>query len=361
MADPAPSSSPVEPETLIERRGRAGVIILNRPKALNALTLGMVREISAALDAFERDSAVERIVVSGSGGRAFCAGGDIRKLHDQGRAGDHAAQLDFWREEYVLNRRIKRYSKPYVALIDGIVMGGGVGLSLHGSHRIATETTVFAMPEVGIGFFPDVGATYLLPRMPHRLGVFLAVTGLRAEAGDLIATGLANAFTPRANLADLAGALELEAGPVEAILSRLAAPAPVSKLMAEAGMIAAAFASLDLAAIEAGLAAASETGSALALKGLAAMREKSPTSQAIALRQMQLGADMSFEQAMTTEFRIVSRIARGHDFYEGVRAVLVDKDNRPAWSPAPGEPLDPASIDAYFAPLGVDELLFPET
>ena len=360
MADPAPSSSPVEPETLIERRGRAGVITLNRPKALNALTLGMVRDISAALDEFERDPAVERIVVSGTGGRAFCAGGDIRKLHDQGRASDHASQLAFWREEYILNRRIKRFPKPYIALIDGIVMGGGVGLSLHGTHRVATETTVFAMPEVGIGFFPDVGATYLLPRIPHRLGVFLAVTGLRAEAGDLVAMGLANALTPRATLAELTAALESDAGAVESSLHRFAAPAPESKLMAEANMIASAFAVLDLAAIEARLAAAAESGSALAAKGLTAMREKSPTSQAIALRQMKLGEGMSFEEAMTTEFRIVSRIASGHDFYEGVRAVIVDKDNKPAWSPAPGETVDPGVIDEYFAPLGADDLIFAE-
>ena len=170
----------------------------------------MVRSIAAALDQFERNASIQRVVIIGEGGRAFCAGGDIRKLYEQGRDGDHAGQLAFWREEYILNHRIKRYSKPYVALIDGIVMGGGVGLSLHGAHRVATERAVFAMPEVGIGFFPDVGATYLMPRVPHRIGIYLALTGLRANGADMVATGLATVFTPSDRLDDLMRALEGE-------------------------------------------------------------------------------------------------------------------------------------------------------
>ena len=153
-------------EAICQRRGAAGHILLNRPQALNALTLGMVRAIAAALDDWARDPAVRCVVVEGAGGKAFCAGGDIRLLYDQGQAGDHAAQRQFWREEYILNQRIKRYAKPYVALVDGIDMGGGVGVSMHGSHRVAGDKFLFAMPEVGIGFFPDVGATYFLPRLP---------------------------------------------------------------------------------------------------------------------------------------------------------------------------------------------------
>ena len=209
-----------EPEARIERRGRAGFIVLDRPRALNALTLTMVRAISRALDDFERDPAIARVVVA-AGGRAFCAGGDIRKLYEQGRAGDHAAQLTFWREEYILDQRIKRFSKPYVALIDGIVMGGGVGLGMHGSHRVVSERCVFAMPEVGIGFFPDVGATWLLPRLPHRIGVFLALTGLSAEAGDLAALGLVTAFAPSGSFQALERALEGESS-LEEILLRFA-------------------------------------------------------------------------------------------------------------------------------------------
>ena len=168
-----------------ERRGAAGFILLDRPKALNALTLPMARTIAAALDDFESDARVARVVIMSAGGRAFCSGGDIRLFHQLGRAGEHAAQLDFWREEYRLNRRIARYAKPIVALVDGIVMGGGVGLSIHASHRVVSEKCLFAMPEVGIGFFPDVGATYALARLPHRIGALLVATGMRIEADDV--------------------------------------------------------------------------------------------------------------------------------------------------------------------------------
>ena len=191
------ASSP-EAEALVERRGRAGVIVLNRPQALNALTLTMVRLIAAALDEWEGDRAVDRIVFLGAGERAFCAGGDIRRLYELGRAGDHDAQLTFWREEYQLDRRINAYPKPIVALVDGIVMGGGVGLAMHAAHTVASERFVFAMPEVGIGFFPDVGAAWLLPRLPSRAGVYFALTGLRADAGDAVAFGLAQTFVPSA-------------------------------------------------------------------------------------------------------------------------------------------------------------------
>ena len=329
------SGAPEAAEVRIEKRGRAGFIVLDRPGALNALTLGMVRAIAPALDDFEHDPHVERVVVVGEGGKAFCAGGDIRMLYDQGRAGDHASQLDFWREEYILNRRIKRFPKPYVALIDGIVMGGGVGLSLHGAYRVASEKTVFAMPEVGIGFFPDVGGTYLLPRVAHRIGVYLAITGLRANGADLAALGLATHYAPSASTQALASALEAE-GAAEAILAAYAVAPPPSPLMADAEAIERAFADLDADRIIAALAQASAAGATFADRALQALATKSPTSQAIALRQMQLGADATFEQAMTIEYRIVSRICRGHDFYEGVRAVIVDKDNRPLWRPAPG-------------------------
>ena len=348
-----------EPETRVERRGRAGVIVLNRPHALNALTLSMVRDIASALEEFERDPAVERVVISGAGGRAFCAGGDIRWLYDRGKAGDHAAQLTFWREEYLLDQRIKRFPKPYVALIDGVVMGGGVGVSLHGSHRVASERCVFAMPEVGIGFFPDVGATWLLPRLPHRIGIYLALTGLRATAGDTMALGLATSFIPSASFASLGEALEIEDGSVEAILARFQADAPKSPLMLEASLIEAAFARLDIASIRGHLERAAQQGSEFAARALEALERKSPTSEAIALRQMIVGGELDFEAAMATEFRIVSRICRAHDFYEGVRATIVDKDSRPVWSPAFGEAIDSRAIDAYFAPLGAGELEFP--
>ncbi len=347
------TATPPDAEAVIERRGRSGVIVLNRPKALNALTLTMVRLIAGALDRWERDVAIARIVVLGAGERAFCAGGDIRRLYDLGRAGDHDAQLTFWREEYQLDRRIKTYSKPIVVLADGITMGGGAGLMMNAAHRVAGERFVFAMPEVGIGFFPDVGAAWFLPRLKHGAGVFFALTGLRADAGDALALGLADTFVASAALPALAQALETDE-PVEAALARFAAPPPRSALECEAGDIEACFSQPDREAILDALGEAEKRGHAFAARARTAMLEKSPTSQAIALRQMTLGRAIDFDEALRMDYRIVSRICRGHDFYDGVRAVIVDKDNRPQWAPPPSR----AEIDAYFAPLD-DELAFP--
>ena len=348
------TAGPPDAEALVERRGRAGVIVLNRPRALNALTLTMVRLIADALDRWEGDGAVDRIVILGAGERAFCAGGDIRRLYDLGRAGDHDAQLTFWREEYQLDRRIKTYSKPVVVLADGVTMGGGVGIMMNAAHRVAGERFVFAMPEVGIGFFPDVGAAWFLPRLEHRVGVYFALTGLRADPGDALALGLAETFVASAALPALAEALEGDE-PVKAALARFAAPAPRSTLMREAEGIEASFSRPDREAILEALSQAERRGRPFAAPARAAMLEKSPTSQAIALRQMALGRAIDFDQALRMDYRIVSRICRGHDFYEGVRAVIVDKDNRPQWSPPPS----PAEVDAYFAPLGDSELTFP--
>lgn len=341
-------------EATIERRGAAGVIVLNRPKALNALTLTMVRLIAAALDAWEEDASVTRVVIRGAGEKAFCAGGDIRSLFDLGRAGDHRAQLKFWREEYQLNRRVKTYPKPVVALIDGIVMGGGVGVSINASHRVAGERFVFAMPEVGIGLFPDVGGTYFLPRLAHRAGVYFALTGLRAAPGDACAFGLADAFVRSADFAALAEALETGT-PVEATIARFSEAAPPSALMGEAEALEACFAHDSLESILATLSEAEKKGLALGRRARDAILGKSPTSLAIALRQMAIGASIDFDEALRVEFRIVSRVCRGHDFYEGVRAVIIDKDNRPQWSPPPS----PAELAAYFAPLGDAELQLP--
>jgi len=339
-------------QVVVERRGCGGFIVLNRPQALNALTLSMVREIAAALDTFERDAGTARVIVSGAGERAFSAGGDVRWLYERGCAGDYAAQSAFFREEYTLNARIKRYRKPYVALIDGLAMGGGVGVSLHGAHRVATEKAQFAMPEVAIGFFPDVGATFALPRLPRRIGVAMAATGLRIKGADMVALGAATAYVESARLPALATALE-RPGDTAALIGEFTSPAPASPLMDDARTVETAFAEADAAAIEAALHA---DGSDFARALLDMMAGKSPTSLAIALRQMRIGATLSFEEAMRLEFRIVTRICRGHDFYEGVRATLIDKDGRPRWRPPAGERPDPRDIDAYFAPLGADEL-----
>jgi enoyl-CoA hydratase len=342
-----------EAEAFVERRGRAGVIVLNRPKALNALNLNMVRLIAAALDEWQTDGAVDRVVMASAGERAFCAGGDIRRLYELGRANDHGAQRTFWREEYQLNRRIETYPKPIVALVDGIVMGGGVGLAMHAKHTVASERFVFAMPEVGIGFFPDVGAAWILPRLPSHVGAYFALTGLRADAGDALALGLADTFVPSASFPALTQVLESEE-PVQSVLARFAAKPPHSALSDEAKGVAACFSQPDRIAILQSLREAETQGHAFAVPARKAMQEKSPTSQEIALRQMKLGAAIDLSEALRMDYRIVSRICLGHDFYEGVRAVIVDKDNRPRWNPPPST----AEVDAYFAPLA-DELEFP--
>lgn len=342
-------------EIICEIRGAAGVVVLNRPKALNALSLGMVRELARALDAWENDPQVTRVVVISTSEKAFSAGGDIRWLHDCGKAGRQDEMLAFWGEEYILNHRIKTYPKPYVALIDGIVMGGGVGISLHGSHRIAGDRYLFAMPEVGIGFFPDVGATYALPRLADGFGRFLAVTGERIGAADALSVGLATHGVPSERMAELADALTGR-GALDEILAAFSLQRGPGPLQAERMVIADAFGGGSPAEVIARLQKAATNGSAFAGKLLQTLATKSPTSVAIAFEQMRRGAGLDFAEAMRTEYRIVSRIARGHDFYEGVRAVVIDKDQAPRWQPATLDSVRQADIDAYFAPLGADEL-----
>ena len=355
---PSPSDVVSEAEVLLTRRGCAGIIRLNRPRQLNALTHGMVRAIQGALVNWQDDPAITRIVITAAGEKAFCAGGDIRALYDMGRAGRIAEALPFWREEYTLNHRLKTYPKPVVALINGIVMGGGVGVSLHGSHRVASEKLVFAMPEVSIGFFPDVGASHVLPRLKHHIGCYLALTGARLGLGDAIELGLATHAVAADRMAELSEALT-EAEPVDSILKRFVMPAPEAPILAQANEIAALFGEPTLTALFARLSEAALRGSAFASQTLAILQAKSPTSLAIALEQMRLGVSMSFAEAMQMEFRIVSRIVQGADFYEGVRAVLIDKDQAPRWQPASIADLTDGAIAAHFAPL-VDDLVLEQ-
>ena len=347
------AGGPSEPEAIIERRGAAGLVILNRPRALNALTHAMTHAIAWALDDWEHDERIERVVFAGAGDRAFCAGGDVRALYGLGLAGDHARQLAFWRDEYRLDWRVKRYSKPIWALVDGLVMGGGVGLALHASRRVATERAHFAMPEVGIGFFPDVGATYVLSRLPGRLGAYLVATGLGVDAGDMAAVGLVDAFAPRERLSGLLEDLTKPDGETRA--SAAFAAAPPANLLNDKAMIAEAFSALDRRRALAALARERAPAAAAALE---AMREKCPMSQEIALRQVASAAVMTFEDVLRQDYRIVWRICRADNFLEGVRAAIIDKDRRPRWRPAFDEEIDPAELDAYFSPLGGDELKF---
>ncbi len=353
-------------EVICRREGAAGIITLNRPQALNALTHGMVRAIAAVLDTWEHQSDVTRIVIEGAGGKAFCAGGDIRQLYDLGMAGRHGEALDFWREEYILNARIRNYPKPYIALIDGIVMGGGVGVSLHGSHRVAGERFGFAMPEVGIGFFPDVGASYFLPRLPGASGMFIALTGERVRQADALALGLATHAAGSADMPALRAAL-VAGEPVDAVLARFSvqpAAGPLAAGAHGAGPLAAQRALIDRCFTGESVAAILTTLDSEAIAGpdvpaaqwAATIRTKSPTSLALAHEQMVRGKAMDFSATMRMEFRIVSRLCRGHDFYEGVRAVIIDKDQAPVWRPDTLSALDRDAIAGHFETLGADEL-----
>jgi enoyl-CoA hydratase len=314
----------------------------------------MVRAADAALDAWEHDPAVTRILVKGAGGKAFCAGGDIRALHDMGKAGELDEPRRFWRAEYTLNHRLKTFAKPIVALIDGIVMGGGVGMSIHGSHRVASEKLMFAMPEVGIGFFPDVGASWFLPRIPDNLGRYLALTGARIGQADAMMLGLATHPASSARMAELEETLTTDE-PADAVLERFRVDPGPAPLDAHRALILEAFGEASVPAVMNRLGQFALGGSEFAAKTLETMRTKSPTSMAIALEQMRRGAAMTFSEAMRMELRIVHRIAEGTDFYEGVRAVIIDKDQQPRWRPASPEEVDPAEVARYFAPL-VDDL-----
>ena len=344
------------PQIICQSHGPCGLVVLNRPQALNALTHGMVLEMGRALDHWLSDAAITRIVIMAAPGKAFCAGGDIRALYDQGMAGDHAAQLAFWRDEYVLNQRIKRYPKSIVALVDGIVMGGGVGVSIHCSHVVAGERFSFAMPEVGIGFFPDVGASYFLPRLPGHFGTYLALTGSRVDAATAVALGLAQAYVPETAMPALLEALKAGADVEASLAQHCAAPPPP---LLDHAWIDTAFAPESLREITQSLQSLSQQGHAGATRALAQLASKSPTSLAIARQQMRRGAALSLDQALQMEYRIVWRLCRGPDFYEGVRALVIDKDNVAKWQPASLEGIDDARISSFFDALPGDELQFP--
>ncbi|WP_336488049.1 enoyl-CoA hydratase/isomerase family protein [Methylobacterium nigriterrae] len=347
-----------EGEILFERRGSLGLVTLNRPKALNALWLGMIRDMQAQLEAWAADPAVTRVAVRGAGGRAFCAGGDIRRIHAAAAAGRAAETDAVWRGEYGLVAYVARYAKPYLSLIDGIVMGAGVGISVHGGYRVASERYSFAMPEVGIGLFPDIGMTYLLPRLPGRTGTYLALTGARIGAGDALAVGLA---THHVRSGDFDAILDgLAAGAeIEAVLAAHAAPPPApGPLVTERGLIDDCFAGASVADILGRLDVAASAHAAFAAETGQLIRTRSPTSLCIALEQMRRGPGLSLPDAILTEYRLATRVTGSHDFLEGVRAVLIDKDNRPAWQPAQLEAVDPAAIAATFAPLDRPEPSF---
>ncbi|MCC6469176.1 MAG: enoyl-CoA hydratase/isomerase family protein [Alphaproteobacteria bacterium] len=337
-------------DILFERRGAIGLATLNRPKALNALTLPMIRAFARQLDAWEPDPAVRAIVQTGAGDRAFCAGGDIRAIHDAGKAGDRLTR-DFFREEYALNHRLHRCPKPVVALIDGVTMGGGVGLSVHGSHRVATERTVFAMPETGIGLFPDVGGGYFLPRLAGKVGMYLALTGARLKVADMLHCGIAThcmASSDRAAVIDALAAADYGLNPhggVNRVLAEFAAAPGDAPLKQHRATIDRCFAAQSVEAI---LAALEADGSAWAGEQRAAILAKSPTALKITLRQMRDGAGMSLAEELRMEYRMMQGCIAGNDVYEGVRAVIIDKDNNPQWRPPSLAAVDDALVERHF-------------
>jgi len=339
-------------DILFERAGRLGKVILNRPQALNALTHAMCVDLHAQLRAWAADDGVKAVLIRGAGDRAFCAGGDIRRLYDEGKAGGRYP-YDFYRDEYRLNACIKAYPKPYIALVDGIVMGGGVGVSVHGSHRVVSEKITFAMPETGIGLFPDVGGSHFLSRCPGMTGRYMALAGARIKAADALYVGVGDAYVPSGKLDELEAALAAEAP--DSAISRFAADPGPPPLAAHRAAIDRCFAGDSVEAI---LKACEADASIFAQQAAVAMLGKSPTSMKITLRALIEGARLDFRDCMRMEYRMACGCIAGYDFYEGTRAVVIDKDQTPHWRPATLEAVSQVQVDGYFADLGARELTF---
>ncbi|XP_073329813.1 3-hydroxyisobutyryl-CoA hydrolase, mitochondrial [Pagrus major] len=354
-------SSQVEPEVLLEKVGNAGVITINRPKVLNALNLTMIRQIYPQLKKWENDKETDVVIIKGAGGKAFCAGGDIRAVTDAGKVGDSLAE-DFFREEYVLNNAIGSCRKPYIALIDGITMGGGVGLSVHGRFRVATEKTLFAMPETAIGLFPDVGGGYFLPRLRGKLGLFLALTGFRLRGRDVQRAGVATHFVESKKIPDLEKELvDLKSPSAEDVSKVLDSFQNQSSLDSEKPFVLEKhisdidrlFSSSSVEGIVQNLKA---DGSEFANKQAETLSKMSPTSLKITYKQLKEGATLSLADVLVMEYRLSQACMRGCDFYEGVRAVLVDKDQSPKWSPSTLEGVSDQMVEQCFSSLGAKDL-----
>jgi enoyl-CoA hydratase len=349
-----------EGDLIVRREGAAGVIRLNRPKALNAMTLEMSIGVDAALDQFEADPEVAVIVLEGAGERGLCAGGDIRGLWESSReGGDLGAR--FWRQEYVMNARIAKYPKPYVAFMDGLVMGGGVGLSGHASHRVVTDRTKLAMPEVGLGFFPDVGGTWLLSRSPGEIGTYFGLTGQTMNGPDAIHAKFADAVVPAAKWPELRDALtKVRQGVTAADVSKLIKGFATGET---AGPVAAKEPAIDALfgfdRMEDIFAALKRDGSEFALATLKTLNEKSPRGMVVTLKLLRLARTASsLEECLVREYRAALEVFRSDDFREGVRAAVIDKDRNPTWSPSRIEDVTPDMLALYLAEIGADELKF---
>ncbi|MFI6955663.1 enoyl-CoA hydratase/isomerase family protein [Nocardia sp. NPDC050408] len=350
-----------ESEVLIDKRDGLGLITLNRPKAINALNHPMALAISAALQVWAGDDEVRTVVVTGAGERGLCAGGDIVAIHRDAAALDEhsagAANADsatglFWRDEYILNALIGRYPKPYVVVMDGIVMGGGVGLSGHGSHRIVTERSKIGMPEVGIGFIPDVGGTYLLARTPGEIGTHVALTTARMSAGDAIAAGFADYYVASEHIPALLETLRTETA--EIAIAKFATDAPESDLAAQQDWIDACY-SADT--VEEVVDRLRTHGSPEAAKAATELLAKSPVALKVTLRSLRAAsAAKSLEAVLNEEYRVSIAALASRDLVEGIRAQVIDKDRNPRWSPATLADVTAEQVEAYFVELGDKEL-----
>ena len=348
-------------ELVVAREGLAGVLRLNRPKALNALTLDMTRGIAAALDAFESDPGVSLVLLEGAGERGLCAGGDIRGLYESAKAGGDLGPV-FWREEYILNARIPELPKPYVAYMDGLVMGGGVGLSAHGANRIVTEKTRMGMPEVGLGFFPDVGGTWLLSRAPGEIGTYFALTGQTMTGADAIYAGAADVLIATSEWPALRDALtnaplQATAKDVRAILARFAAQDADAPIAKHREQIDRAF---GFNTVEEIIAALEQDGSDFARETLKALADKSPTALKVTLELLRRArGSKSLRECLIREYNSALAVFTSTEFVEGVRAAIIDKDRNPKWVPDRIEDVTPGIVAKYFAPNEKYRLVFP--
>ncbi len=360
-AHAAMTESP-EKDLIACREGAAGILRLNRPKAINALTLEMTREIVVALDEFESDPGVSIVLLEGAGERGLCAGGDIRGLYESAKAGGDLGPV-FWREEYILNARIPEFPKPYVAYMDGLVMGGGVGLSAHSAHRVVTEKTKMAMPEVGLGFFPDVGGTWLLSRAPGEIGTYFALTGQNMSGADAVYSGAADVLIASKDWPALRDALtnapmKATSADVRGILAGYAASDVQAPVAAYRAQIDRAFAHDTLEAI---VSALTEDGSEFAAATLKALSEKSPTALKVTLELLRRARkSKSLKECLVREYNSALAVFTSAEFVEGVRAAIIDKDRNPKWSPARIEEVTPDIVARYFSPNSTYTLVFPD-
>ena len=337
-----------------EVRGGTGIVTLNRQKALNALTHPMVRALSARLAAWKDDEGLRAVLVRAAPGRAFCAGGDIRAVTERVAVDGPDAVLPFFGDEYRMNWRIRHFPKPFVALMDGITMGGGVGISVHGRFRVVTDNTMFAMPETGIGMFPDVGGTAFLPRLPGELGTYMALTGARLDGRDCRSVGIGTRFVDAARLGELQEAI-VEGEDVEAVLAEFEEPVERSAIDGHRVEIDRLFAGEHLRDV---IAALRGSKSAFAQETLAVLESKSPISVGIAFHQVRLGRKLDFAECMRLEYRLVRHVMAHGDFHEGVRALIIDKDKAPRWQLAHLDEFSDEAVETFFRPWDGDRLPF---